>query len=293
MIRKFHLYNIILVLSFFALWISIQVPDYIEVILAYFLILTVGVGHGANDLKIFFNSKNLDTNRKIAFISIYSVIVLAGFALFFVVPSLILTVFLLTSGYHFGQEHFEKYNLAPSWWLSVFVTSYGFNIILFLLVQNVDESVLIINDLVNNKITSHTLLYSLLTSTVIMIVFGFIVLRSLSWQYLVREVFYLIIISLLFQNTSLVLGFAIYFILWHSVPSIYNQIAFLDGKVTAATIKNYVTNSLLYWIGALIFLGVLYYFLKDHTSLFLSTIIAFLGGITFPHVIVMNQLHKN
>jgi Brp/Blh family beta-carotene 15,15'-monooxygenase len=293
MSKKFHLYNIILVLSFFSLWISIQIPDYIEFILAYFLILTVGVGHGANDLKIFFNSKNLNTKRTLAFIVIYSFIVLAGFALFFVVPSFILTIFLLTSGYHFGQEHFEKYNLAPSWWLSIFVTSYGFNIILYLLVQNADESILIINDLINNPITYDTLLYSLLLSATIMTITGIVIFRSLAWQHIVREVFYLIVISLLFQNTSLVLGFAIYFILWHSVPSIYNQIAFLDGKVTATTIINYVTNSLLYWIGALIFLGVLYYFLKDHTSLFLSTIIAFLGGITFPHVIVMNKLHKN
>jgi Brp/Blh family beta-carotene 15,15'-monooxygenase len=87
-------------------------------------------------------------------------------------------------------------------------------------------------------------------------------------------------------------GFAIYFILWHSVPSIHSQIVFLEGTVSNFSVKKYILNSLLYWIAALIFLSLLYYFLKEYTSLFLSTIIAFLGGITFPHVIVMNQLHK-
>jgi Brp/Blh family beta-carotene 15,15'-monooxygenase len=118
------------------------------------------------------------------------------------------------------------------------------------------------------------------------------VVKSLSWNMIGREVFYLIILYLLFQTASLLWGFAIYFILWHSIPSIYNQIIFLNGEVSKASVKKYLLNSLIYWIGALVFLAVLYYFLKDYTSLFLSTIIAFLGGITFPHVFVMNQLHK-
>jgi Brp/Blh family beta-carotene 15,15'-monooxygenase len=263
-----------------------------EFALSYFLILTIGVGHGANDLKIYFNSKKNNTKNLFSFIGLYTLVVLAGFGLFFVLPEVILVLFILISGYHFGQEHFERYKVASSWLYNLFLTSYGFNIILGLLIIHHKDSVLIINDLLKTEITYSFLLYPLIVSAALMLISSLKVVKSLSWNMIGREVFYLIILYLLFQTASLLWGFAIYFILWHSIPSIYNQIIFLNGEVSKASVKKYLLNSLIYWIGALVFLAVLYYFLKDYTSLFLSTIIAFLGGITFPHVFVMNQLHK-
>jgi Brp/Blh family beta-carotene 15,15'-monooxygenase len=292
MSEKFHLYNIIMVLSFFALWISIQIPEHLEFTIGYFLILTIGVGHGANDLKIYFNSRTLSLKKTIVFITIYALIVLMGFTLFFFVPEIILTVFLLISGYHFGQEHFQKYKLNTSWLTHVFLLSYGFSIILTLLVLHHEESLLIINDLLNVPISYTTLLYPLIASVALLTISSLKVMQPLLWKTIGRELFYLVLIYVLFQTASLLWGFAIYFILWHSIPSVYSQIVFLEGTVSNFSIKKYILNSLLYWIAALIFLSLLYYFLKDYTSLFLSTIIAFLGGITFPHVIVMNQLHK-
>jgi Brp/Blh family beta-carotene 15,15'-monooxygenase len=292
MSEKLRLYNIIMVLSFFALWVSIQIPEHLEFAIGYFLILTIGVGHGANDLKIYFNSRKLSVKKTIVFITIYALIVLIGFALFFFVPEIILTVFLLISGYHFGQEHFEKYKLNTSWLTHVFLLSYGFSIILTLLVLHHEESLPIINDLLNVSVSYTTLLYPLIASVALLTISSLKVMQPLLWKTIARELFYLVLIYVLFQTASLLWGFAIYFILWHSVPSIFSQIVFLEGTVSNFSIKKYILNSLLYWIAALIFLSLLYYFLKDYTSLFLSTIIAFLGGITFPHVIVMNQLHK-
>jgi Brp/Blh family beta-carotene 15,15'-monooxygenase len=292
MSEKLYLYNIIMVLSFFALWISTQIPEHLEFAIGYFLILTIGVGHGANDLKIYFNSRELSLKKTIVFITIYALIVLMGFTLFFFVPEIILTVFLLISGYHFGQEHFEKYKLNTSWLTHVFLLSYGLSIILTLLVLHHQESLLIINDLLNVPVSYTTLLYPLIASVALLTISSLKVMQPLLWKTIGRELFYLVLIYVLFQTASLLWGFAIYFILWHSIPSIYSQIMFLEGTVSNFSIKKYILNSLLYWIAALIFLSLLYYFLKDYTSLFLSTIIAFLGGITFPHVIVMNQLHK-
>ena len=290
--KKLHLYNAIMVLSFFALWISIQVPDKWEFAIGYFLILTIGVGHGANDLKIYFNTKKNNNKNVFSFNALYALVVLMGFALFFIIPEVILVLFILISGYHFGQEHFERYKIASFWLYNLFLTSYGLNIILTLLVIHHTDSILIINDLLKTEITYSFLLYPLIVSAAIMIISSIKVMKSLSWNMIGREIFYLIVLYLLFQTASLLWGFAIYFILWHSIPSIYNQIAFLNGEVSKSSIKKYIINSLIYWIGALVFLAVLYYFLKDYTNLFLSTIIAFLGGITFPHVFVMNHLHK-
>jgi Brp/Blh family beta-carotene 15,15'-monooxygenase len=170
--------------------------------------------------------------------------------------------------------------------------SYGFSIILTLLVLHHEESLPIINDLLNVSVSYTSLLYPLIASVALLALSSLKVMQPLLWKTIARELFYLVLIYVLFQSASLLWGFAIYFILWHSVPSIHSQIVFLEGTVSNFSVKKYILNSLLYWIAALIFLSLLYYFLKEYTSLFLSTIIAFLGGITFPHVIVMNQLHK-
>lgn len=97
---------------------------------------------------------------------------------------------------------------------------------------------------------------------------------------------------MLFLTSTLVWGFAIYFVLWHSVPSMKNQIHHLYGNVNSETILRYIKSSLLYWIAAIVFLAILYYLLKDNEALFLTIIVAFLGGITFPHVFVMHKLNK-
>jgi Brp/Blh family beta-carotene 15,15'-monooxygenase len=281
-----------MVLSFFALWISIQIPENMELILGYFFILTIGVGHGANDLKIYFNTKSLTFKNRISFLAIYSLIVLAGFGLFFIVPDLIFTLFIIISGYHFGQEHFEKYEIGSSWYYKVFIGSYGLSIILALLIIHSQESIFIINDLLNSQLVYDMLLYPLIAAVAAMILSFLKIARLFSWQQVLKESFYLLLIYTLFSASSLIWGFAIYFILWHSIPSIYSQISFLEGEVNKQSIKKYVVESLLYWIAALLFLSALYYFLSSYTNLFLSTIIAFLGGITFPHVFVMNRLNE-
>jgi hypothetical protein len=72
----------------------------------------------------------------------------------------------------------------------------------------------------------------------------------------------------------------------------YHQIEHLHGEANWNTTIKYLKSSLWYWIAALLFLGGMYYFLHLDKKLFLTILVAFLGGITFPHVIVMNRLHK-
>jgi hypothetical protein len=41
--------------------------------------------------------------------------------------------------------------------------------------------------------------------------------------------FYLLLFTILFKSSSLIWGFAIYFVIWH-IPSIIDQIKFLNGS---------------------------------------------------------------
>jgi len=293
-VRQFlRLYDIVLILSIIALWAAVQLPAAAENLIGYFLMLTVGVGHGANDIKIFFRDRELSTSRAIRFIVIYAAVVILGFGAFFIVPDFILALFIVVSGFHFGQEHHEQYELPKSFLKTLFLTIYGLAIITVLLYINSTESLLIINDLIYSELTTTMLAYTAYGCAALMFILGLVLLRTVPVSQLLRELFYLIVLLVIFKISSLLWGFAIYFVLWHSVPSIHHQIHHLYGYVSKNTILKYLKSSLLYWLAALVFLAVLYYVLNERTALFLTVIVAFLGGITFPHVMVMHNIQKN
>ncbi len=286
------LYDWILVLSIIALWAAVQLPEDSENVVGYFLVLTVGVGHGANDLKIYFKDQHMNFWRGVRFVAIYALAVLAGFAAFFVIPDLVLALFILVSGFHFGQEHFERYALEKGILPILFYTSYGSAIVLTLLFLKSTASLIIIQELIQSNLSAAYLGYAAIVFSCLTLVLGIILLRTIPMSQLLRELFYLLVLFLIFINSSLLWGFAIYFILWHSVPSIYHQIQHLYGSVSKSTVVRYARASVLYWIAALVFLYLLFTVLNEQTTLFLTIIVAFLGGITFPHVFVMHRIHE-
>ncbi len=45
-------------------------------------------------------------------------------------------------------------------------------------------------------------------------------------QNILQECFYILLYAIIFKSSSLIWGFAIYFVIWHSIPSIMDQIRF-------------------------------------------------------------------
>jgi Brp/Blh family beta-carotene 15,15'-monooxygenase len=95
-----------IVATFLSLWISIFFSVEIERFLAFILILSFGILHGANDLKLV--ERKYVNIHKIFFVKILTTyigfILIAG-GLFYFLPSITLLLFILFSAYHFGEEH--------------------------------------------------------------------------------------------------------------------------------------------------------------------------------------------
>ena len=106
---------------------------------------------------------------------------------------------------------------------------------------------------------------------------------------LIREFFYLIIFTIIFKVSSLIWGFAIYFILWHSIPSMLDQMRFLYGNVSFNHFKCYFRSAFIYWMLSLVGIGFLYFILKDQ-KIFNALFFSFLASITFPHVMVILKM---
>jgi len=266
----------------------------IQTYLAYTFILSFGILHGANDLlllRIKSNKNGFNLNYYNVLGS-YVLVVLAILIIFFNFSSLALLLFVLVSAYHFGEQHFKKLEFHNNVLQILFYLLYGLVILFMLFYLNSNKVILIFDDLTNIKFST-SLLKSILI-TVAFLFFGTLVyLKIHSKIKIFEELFYLLVLLVVFKTAGLLWGFCIYFILWHSIPSINDQMNFLYGKSTKHEFIRYIKSSWVYWLVSIIGLFFLYLTFKENTAYLTSILIYFLAAITFPHVIVMSKLEKD
>ncbi len=217
---------------------------------------------------------------------------MAFVTLFFLISkALALLFFIVISAYHFGEQHYgqslvKKTNLRFALFLN-----YGLVILFMIFSIKINKVISVIYD-----VTS-----LLIPEIVFQIVFVVVSMTSLILTiHLVRkevlkinplkELFYLVILALVFANSSLIWGFATYFILWHSLPSLNEQLSFIYGKASARNFFKYVKSSALYWFVSIAGLALLYWLLKDQVDYFITVVLYVLAAITFPHVVVMSKI---
>ena len=109
---------------------------------------------------------------------------------------------------------------------------------------------------------------------------------------LFEEIFLILLFSLLFKLATLLWAFAIYFIVWHSLPSLIDQASKLYGTFSRKSFFNYLKASIPTWLISLLGLSIVYYISTYIEIRFITLFFAFLAAITIPHVIVMFFLNK-
>jgi beta-carotene 15,15'-dioxygenase len=282
-----------IVVSFFGLWISTLFSSENEVFIGFAFILTFGILHGANDLLIL---KNLLTEKTaISFSKMllyYIIVVFFGGFLFFIVPSFVLVFFILISGFHFGEQQLNYLDSKiETKTLSLIRTSYGLVVLFLLFALHSKEVQTIISEITTHTISNLYIMYGLyLVLILFAICFLYLYFKTdTPKNKLLLEIFYLIVFAIIFKVSSLIWGFAIYFIIWHSIPSLLDQIKFLYGDFTKNNCFRYVKSALLYWIMSITGLALFYFIFKE-VKLFNSMFFSFLAAITFPHVLVILKM---
>ncbi|MBT8297790.1 MAG: Brp/Blh family beta-carotene 15,15'-dioxygenase [Maribacter sp.] len=285
--------NWIIVATFFCLWLSTTFPDFIQSYMAYSLILTFGVLHGANDITLIVKSKKERPDKQVfkKILLYYIVTVLVILGVFVLYPPLALLLFILFSGYHFGEQHFGSKMKNSGIGPSVMYTSYGLVILFMIFLIRVNEVTIIIEE-VSALILSKQLFTSILAVSAIIFIgslFFFWYTKQLNVK-VYEELFYILIFYIIFNTASLIWGFCIYFILWHSIPSLVDQMKYLYGDSSKSTLITYLKSSWVYWLVSVLGLGLLFLFFGNDHQFFISILLYFLAAITFPHVIVMSRL---
>lgn len=289
-------YNIAIVLSFVGLWINAILPQNLEIILGFLLIFSFGILHGSNDILI------LDTieNKKSHFpflriLTTYILTVLIAVVVFYMLPSLALLLFILFSGFHFGQQHWEHKELNTSFLVqNLFYAVYGLFVLNLLFVCQSQEVTAIVDIITKQKITANLIEYTFIINAVLLLILGsYLFFKNAGFKtQLIAEGFYLLLFAIIFKVGTLIWSFAIYFIFWHSIPSLLEQIQFIYGTISKKSVWTYCKKALPYWLVSIAGMGILVYLFED-SSLFYALFFSFIAAVTFPHTIVINKLFMN
>lgn len=285
-------YRFSIVFSFLGLWITTLFPEDFELFLGFFLIFTFGMIHGSNDMLIVNKLTNLKKTSFIKTLAIYLIVVSTAVLIFYWLPGVALILFVCFSAYHFGEQHWEEsLESITNTSKRLYFFAYGLFVLFMVFYFNEASVKMIVNEIsgmtLNQLYTEHVLI----TLGVFMLSFLAVMLRQkeIKLNTVIAELFTLLVLVIIFKSSSLIWGFTIYFIIWHSIPSLLEQIRFAYGSLDRKNIINYTKAALPYWLVSLVGMTLLYFVFKDEKH-FYSLFFAFIAAVTFPHSIVMLKM---
>lgn len=294
-LRMQKLEKISVFISFLGLWLTSYLSNENQEILGFTLIFTFGILHGANDLVLISQLKKGKKRKFIITLLSYVTIVLTSVLFFTQIPTLALILFILVSSYHFGEQHWQSIlKDSANFIIKLFQINYGLLILLLLFYFNKQDVIKIVQKITNSIISENEISIALFTTIILFLLISTLLFKiSESFKKnAIEQLFYLLLLSIIFKVSTLIWGFTIYFIFWHSIPSLNDQIKFLYGNYTFSNFKKYFKSAFIYWVISLLGISVMYIISKDWV-IFDALFFSFLASITFPHAIVIVKMYES
>jgi len=285
-------FKLILISSIFCVILSFFLSEFAQNLLIFSGILSFGIIHGANDILLLKkNTKNND-DSSLSLLIKYLALVISFGIFFYFIPFYALIFFVLFSSYHFGEHQWTMFDNNGLKKLSFFYFSYGLFLFSLLFWIHSSQLSIVIEDITKFQIQLFFYDYLLIISFVLMFFSGFI-----NFKYILNQLFIqlilIILLSFIFYSTKLIYAFGIYFVFWHSIPSILEQSRYIYGKSDFKSIISYLKNAFVYWLISLIGLFIIYFLMKDFQNLLISIFFSFLAAITFPHAVIIFKIKRN
>lgn len=275
-----------------------------SLIIALFLIVIIGIPHGANDHFLFFNlfQNRLKENHKsgLLFYFIYLGLIILYSICWYFTPIFSLSLFLLISFYHFGQSNLYTYPIKSKIIKFISILISGIFVLMTPILAHLETSLPIITSLSQN---SKLFEISYEQGRQISVWLGLIMLnywlllmltRQVIWKNGILEIINVILLFALYFYTPLWIGFAVYFTLWHAIPSIEDQINFFKIKRSNYHLGNYIKEILPYTLLALLGLVIALELSGEYITQNqgIALLFSFIAVITLPHMIMMDILYQ-
>ena len=276
--------------TIFLVWVSVQFDVIVEDSIAFILILSIGLLHGANDILILSEEDRL-RQKKIQNLVVYSLISITCVGIYLIHDYIAILLFIIISSYHFGEEHLSSRISEHNLFDIFYYTFFGLIIFSLIFFTSIVEVNAILSEMVNARFTELGILISLIASITITALLSIYLLvkRKLSFTTIGLESFYLLLLFLVFKATSLILGFAIYFVFWHSFPSMIGQIQYISEKVDNKSTLYYLKKASPFWFISVLGLAFLFWVFPE-INVFATFVFAVLFAVTAPHIWVMYRM---
>ncbi len=282
-------------------------PSWLKSIELYIFIVFMivsGIPHGATDHLVYKYTQEQQGQQVSygTFLLVYLLAMLVYGVCWYFFPVFSLSTFLLISAYHFGQSQLLYVNFSesrPFKW--ILYLSWGLTVLMGIVLFHWEHS----REILSNFIPLHFLTYIDNVEYISMIpwimTFICLFLLTITWikggmgrsKWLMEEL-NLLILMLLFANTSLLVSFAIYFGVWHALASIMTEINELKKKnqyfSAIQFVKEALPLSLISFVGIAILL-ILAHYLGAVISPYLLFFIA-ISTLTLPHMYFMNKFYR-
>lgn len=263
------------------------------------LVLLIGLPHGATDFLLFrrLNGPKLSRKQVFRFFLLYIIAVFGYLGVWLLFPAIALTSFLLISAYHFGQSNWQAQSLI-SRIRPVLNIAFGAFTIGGAVLWHWNEGYPIVRQMIGDiPVWSDTLMsniqWLILLLNVVML-FGLRLNGQIDRSILFSEVLKLTTLSFMFYFTPLLVGFTLYFTLWHSLSSLLDQVSFFRLQWPSFTLSNYYYQAAPYTLLAVFGLFGLIFgqsVLFPQASI-LSLFLILIACVTLPHIVLVEERYK-
>ena len=109
-----------------------------------------------------------------------------------------------------------------------------------------------------------------------------------------RRLLDLALLAALYLSTDLLLGFGLFFLLWHSMPAAAAQWHYLQRRAVVVNMRGYLRELLPLSLGAIGTLGGLYLWISGGhgAGIDLGVVFMLVSLITLPHAFLIDRVYR-
>ncbi|MEO0732771.1 MAG: Brp/Blh family beta-carotene 15,15'-dioxygenase [Bacteroidota bacterium] len=273
----------------------------VEPFLVLGMMLILGLPHGATDHGLFESLPIGSLKEKgVSFYLAYVLILGVYGLLWMITPLLAFGIFLLLSVYHFGQSNWADVRYGSAWLARAHYVLWGAGVLLTPIFLYAGEAATIVTAMtgyslsVPSALTVGRLIGGL---AVLNIVFVFaltntgVLNRERCWKEILG---YGLLMTLFFTN-SLLLGFTVYFVFWHSLASLQDQLTFFKQRLPTANRRRLLLEIGTVVGGALAFCMIVWFGPGPAAALepaIIGKVFILISILTLPHMLLVEQLYQ-
>lgn len=290
--------------------LAVWMPDLLGAIEPYLvlgLMLLFGLPHGATDHGLFsVLNRSGDGDRsagkvKAEFYVLYAAVLAAYGVVWFFFPVVAFGIFIVLSIYHFGQSNWTDLTYRHEWIGRCHYLVWGAGVLLTPVLLYAPQSADIVSHMTGGPFWVPSQAFS------VNAIIGLAVLNVLLplWLYargtvggrrLLYELGAYGLLMGMFLTNSLLLGFTVYFVFWHSLGSARDQIAFFRGRLSGRQRRELQLEIGATVIGAVIFCAVVWFGAGPAAALskeIIGGVFVFISLLTLPHMLLVDQLYHS